>query len=166
MLVTSAEANKKLKQLYEQEDKLLTNMRKASVFSVASGENAEELRPEFNYILYINEHKKLAEEIRNIKHSINEFNVRTVIPELNMTIDQALVYIPFLTNLKKDASEMMARLPKERKQDRYNSSPIIDYTVANYDIKEAEKTFEWVSEELSKAQLALDAINNTIQFDI
>lgn len=166
MLVTSAEANKKLRQLKEEEHNLLVNAKKSATFSAAAGENVEELRPKFNYKEYLGKYKELEEEIRNLKHKINEFNIKTEVPGFDMTVDKMLVYIPFLTSLKQDAFDMMSRLPKERKDSRYNSSPIIDYVIANYPIEEAEETFKWVSEELSRAQLALDTVNTTVRFEI
>lgn len=166
MLVTSAEANKKLRQLKEEKDNVETAARKASVFSAAVGEDIESLRPVFDYDEYINKCRSIETEIRSLKHKINAFNVETEVPGFDMTIDQMLVYIPFLTSVKQEAYQMMSRLPKERKDSRYNSSPIIDYVIANYPIEKAAATFEWASEELSRAQLALDTVNTTVRFEI
>lgn len=166
MLVTSAEANKKLKQLREEEHTLLTNAKKSATFSAAAGEDVESLRPEFDYDKFINNWTRIETEIRTLKHKINEFNIKTKVPGFDMTIDQMLVYIPYLTSIKLETSEMMSRLPKERKDSRYNSSPIIDYIITNYPIEKAKETFDWATEELSKAQLALDTVNTTERFEI
>ena len=166
MLVTSAEANKKLKQLKEEKNNIETTARKSMTFSAAVGEDIESLRPAFDYEEYINKCADIETEIRDLKHKINEFNIKTEVPGFDMTIDQMLVYIPFLTSIKLEAAEMMARLPKERKDSRYNSSPIIDYVIANYPIEKAAETFENVSAELSRAQLALDTVNTTVRFEI
>lgn len=166
MLVTSAEANKKLRQLKEEESNIITAAKKAATFSAAVGENIESLRPEFDYDEYIEKYINIEAEIRNLKHKINMFNTTTKVPGFDMTIDMMLIYIPFLNSMKQEAYEMMSRLPKERKDSRYNSSPIIDYTITNYPIEKAAETFNKVSEELSNAQLALDTVNTTVRFEI
>lgn len=166
MLVTSAEANKKLKQLKEEKNNIETAAKKSATFSAAVGEDVESLRPVFDYDEYITKCASVAAEIRDLKHKINQFNITTEVPGFDMTIDQMLAYIPFLTGVKQEAYEMMSRLPKERKDSRYNSSPIIDYIITNYPIEKAAETFEKVSEELSRAQLALDTVNTTVRFEI
>ena len=166
MRVTSAEANKMLKQLKEEEATLKTNAEKSATFSAAAGENIEELRPEFNYEEYMEKWLSLETRIRDLKHKINLFNSTTEVPGLKMTIDQVLIYIPFLTAVKREASEMMSRLPRERKDGRYSMSNVIDYTITNYPIEKAAETFKWASDELNKAQLALDEINTSKLFEI
>ena len=166
MLVTSAEANKKLRQLKEEKHNIEVAAKKSSTFSAAVGEDIESLRPAFDYDEYINKCTNVETEIRNLRHKINKFNIETEVPGFDMTIDQMLIYIPFLTSIKQEAYEMMSRLPKERKDSRYSSSPIIDYVIANYPIEKAAATFEWASEELSRAQLALDTVNTTVRFEI
>ena len=44
---------------------------------------------------------------------------------------------------------------------------VIDYTYLNYNLAEVEADYERVSDELSDAQLALDAVNSseTFEFD-
>ena len=84
-----------------------------------------------------------------------------------MTVDQILVFIPQLTSKIAKLSEMKSKLPKMRVDDRYGkSSNIIDYTYTNYDIAAAEADYEAASDELARAQLALDTLNTTEVFDI
>lgn len=44
-------------------------------------------------------------------------------------------------------------------------SSIIDYTYANYDIAAVEADYEKAADELSRAQLALDAVNQRETFE-
>ena len=119
---------------------------------------------------YTDTQKKLAEleqRIRKVKHAINMFNATHVIPDFNMTIDEMLVYIPQLTQRKNKLADMKARLPKQRVEEQYGrQSNIIDYSYANYDLTAVEADYEKVSDELSRAQLALDAVNQRDTFEL
>ena len=45
-------------------------------------------------------------------------------------------------------------------------SNIIDYSYANYDLAAVEADYEKVADELSRAQLALDAVNQRDTFEL
>ena len=60
---------------------------------------------------------------------------------------------------------MKNRLPKVRQTSSFRTN-IIDYSYANYDIKAVEEEYAKVSDTLSKAQLALDTLNNTETMEI
>ena len=78
----------------------------------------------------------------------------------------ALLDIPQLTKRKSKLLEMKSRLPKERVEEQYGrQSSIIDYTYANYDIAAVEADYEKAADELSRAQLALDAVNQRETFE-
>lgn len=80
--------------------------------------------------------------------------------------DEMLVYIPQLTRRKNKLLEMKSRLPKERVEEQYGRpSNIIDYRYANYDIAAVEADYEKIADELSRAQLALDAVNGRETFE-
>ena len=62
---------------------------------------------------------------------------------------------------------MKDRLPKMReKVVGYGANGVIDYRYINYDIDEVEKEYNEVCEKLTKAQLALDEINSSIEFEL
>ena len=83
-----------------------------------------------------------------------------------MTIDEMLVYIPQLTKRKSKLLEMKSRLPKERVEEQYGrQSNIIDYTYTNYDLTAVEADYEKTADELSRAQLALDTVNQRDSFE-
>lgn len=105
-------------------------------------------------------------KIRKLKHAINIFNATQTVDGFDMTIDELLVYIPQLTKRKSKLLEMKSRLPKERVEEQYGrQSSIIDYTYANYDIAAVEADYEKAADELSRAQLALDAVNQRETFE-
>ena len=167
MKVTSAQASKLLKKLNEEYSALIKKERLSSTFLAASGEDPESLRPAYDYA---DTQRKLAEiekKVRTVRHALNLFNSTHTVPGFDMTVDQILVYIPQLTSKISKLSEMKSKLPKMRVDDRYGkSSNIIDYTYVNYDLKKVESDFEKASDELSKAQIALDTLNTTEVFEI
>ena len=120
MKYTSAEAAKLIKSLNEQRSALATEIIKKSTFPAAMGEDPETVRPEFNLTEALRTLDKLEERIRQVKHELNIFNATTVIPEIEMTIDQVLIYIPQLSYRKDILGEMARRLPKERDMSRYH----------------------------------------------
>lgn len=168
MRYTSAEAAKMLRKLNDEREALLDKERRSSVFLAAVGEDAESVRPAYTYADTQTMLDKLDAQIRVVKHAINRFNTTQVIPGFDMTIDQMLIYIPQLTAKKRKLGEMKNRLPKQRENaDRFGrTNSIIDYSYANYDIGEVERDYEKVSEELARAQTALDVINNVETMEI
>lgn len=166
-MMTSAQAAKELKKLNEQHDALLRKEEKASVFTAAIQEDIETVRPEYDYESIQNELAALERKIRLLKHAINQFNLTQVVPGFEMTIDQMLIYIPQLTARKHKLDAMRARLPKERVSADYGrATGIIEYCYSNYDIQKAEDDYEFVTDELARAQNALDSVNATVQFNV
>ena len=167
MTYTSAQANKLLKKLNDEHAALLDKEGRSKDFRAAMGEDVESVRPAYDYA---DTQKKLAEleqHIRKVKHAINVFNATHIIPDFGMTIDEMLVYIPQLTQRKNKLADMKARLPKQRVEEQYGrQSNIIDYTYANYDLAAVEGDYEKTTDELSRAQLALDAVNQRDTFEL
>ncbi len=164
MLYTSAEAAKLLRKLNEAKDAAEAAETRSAVFHAALGEDVESVRPVYDYAASRRDIDELEAEIRKVKHAINRFNVEHIVPGFDMTIDQMLVYIPQLTRRKQRLLEMQNRLPKQR-EPGYGSN-IIDYSYANYDIEAARADYVRVSDELSRAQTALDVANNQEKMEI
>ena len=167
MIYTSAQANKLLKKLNDEHAALLDKETRSKDFRAAMGEDVESVRPAYDYA---DTQKKLAElerRIRKVKHVINVFNATHVIPDFGMTIDEMLVYIPQLTQRKNKLADMKARLPKQRVEEQYGrQSNIIDYSYATYDLTAVEADYEKAADELSRAQLELDAVNQRDTFEL
>ena len=168
MKYTSAEANKLLRKLTEEKYYLLTMEEKSSTFQAALGEDPESVRPEYDYRAVRAAVDELNRKIRTVKHAVSRFNLEHMVPGFDMTVDQMLVYIPQLTAKKEKLSGMKDRLPKQRdpKSTYGRVTTIIDYIYTNYDIKEARADFDAISDELSRAQTALDVLNNTETMEI
>ena len=163
--VTSAMAAKHLKKLNDQRDTLLAMEKKAKVFTAAIQEDIETVRPAYDYAATQKEIAVLDAKIRKLKHTLNCFNSTYIVPEVDMTIDQILIYIPQLTAQKRKLDSFRSKLPKERKESFGRNNAIIEYEYANYDIAQAEADYIVVADELAKVQNALDMVNATVLFE-
>ncbi len=166
MKITSTKAAKLLRQLNEELRTLQVRESNSNSFVASLGEEPDSVRPEYDYEKMQIAQEEVENKIRKVKHAINVFNSTTIIPEFNITIDEMLVYLPQLTKRCGKLSEMKDALPKVRERAGFGGSNIIDYRYANYDIEKVNSDFITLSETLSKAQTALDYINNTMEFDI
>ena len=157
---TSAQAAKLLSKLQQDYDRLATQEENSKTFLASVGEDVESVRPAYDYDGTQAQLLELEARIRKVKHAINAFNTATVVPEFGMTIDEMLVYIPQLSRRKAKLREMAGTLPKARHRS-FERSNIIDYKYANYDPDRVRADLDEVTEELSRAQLALDSVNHT-----
>ncbi len=167
MEYTSAEAAKLLRRLSEEHDMLTELERQSRTFVAAVSEDPESVRPKYDFAEVQAKLAELEGKIRRVKHALNIFNSTHLVPGFDMTIDQMLVYIPQLSQRKQKLREMAGVLPKTRVANRMMSgSGIIDYTYANYDVAAAEAAAAAASEELARAQTALDKVNTTETMEI
>ena len=84
MQYTSAEAAKLLHKTKEELAAVLEKENKAGIFTAAVGENIEDVRPAYDFAGTRKKVKDYHDRIRKIKHAMNEFNLRTLIPEFSM----------------------------------------------------------------------------------
>lgn len=173
MKYTSAEATKLLRKLNNEKAALLAKEEKRRYFFAAVGEDVESLRPEYDYAAAQRAVAEIDGKIRRLKHAINRFNLEHEVPGFNMTVDQMLVYLPQLAARVEKLSQMKDRLPRERvERAEYgygsNNSNIIDYLYINYDPKQVEEDYEALTDEVARAQTALDLLNaqETLEFEL
>ena len=164
MLYTSAEAAKLLRRLNEEKSSLEAGENQSSTFKAAISEDLEQARPSYDYEGTQKTLEDVDARIRTVKHAISTFNLTHEVPGFAMTVDQMLVYLPQLTRRKDKLARMKNALPKVR--DYIRVAGIIEYTYANYDIEAAKRDYDAVSEELARAQTALDVLNNSVKFEI
>lgn len=168
MNYTSAEANKLLKALQEELHTLCDTEDLSKEFLAAVNENAEELRPVYDFKKTQASIDALEKKIRTVKHAINVFNTTTKIEALQgATIDQVLVLLPQLSLRKDKLANMLRKLPKVRENNfGRTAGNIIDYRYINYDLQEVKKEYEKVSSLLDLAQTELDKVNGTVTMEI
>lgn len=170
MKYTSSQAGKMLRKLNDDYAALLKKEEMSKDFLVSLGENAESVRPEYDFLSTQKELEEIERKIRIVKHALNVFNSQTVILEFDITIDEMLVLIPQLSKRKQKLAAMKGKLPKMREQSNGYAriSSVVEYRYLNYEVSEVESEYEKVVELLAKAQMALDIANNsqTLEIDL
>ena len=168
MEYTSSEAAKLLRQLNEELEALRSKEKQCSTFNAALGEDVESVRPTYAYEEMQERLEVVQEKIIKVKHALNIFNCNQQVPGFDKTIDQLLVYLPMLSYRKQKLAEMVARLPKQRVNlSAYDGTRmVVDYCYVNYDLEKVRADYKKVTDELSRAQNALDVINTTVKFTI
>lgn len=168
MKYTSSQAGKMLRKLNDDYAALLKKEEMSKDFLVSLGENAESVRPEYDFLSTQKELEEIERKIRIVKHALSVFNSQTVIPEFDITIDEMLVLIPQLSKRKQKLAAMKGKLPKMREQSNGYAriSSVVEYRYLNYEVSEVESEYEKVVELLAKAQMALDFANNSQTLEI
>lgn len=167
MKMTSAYANKLLRQLNEEKSFLLSQEEDACTYVYAADE--EPLIPSYSYPSVAQQLRALDEKIVKIKHAVNCCNVATTMTLSSgrvLTIDQALVVMAQLSQRKQQLDVMRKRQPKTRNNDHYGRSNATEYTCINYDLADVRKAYEAISAEIMEIQMKLDQLNQTVTFDV
>ena len=165
MKMTSAEANKLLRKLREEHEALTDMEYENRTFTAATVEKEEDARPEYDYEDTQRRLEALELKILGLKHAINLFNVHKEVPGQAMTIDQALVRIPQLSERKRKLGTMRST-PRKKRSTQSRSASLIEYSYANYDPAKADEDYRAVTDELARLQNALDLVNSTVRFDV
>lgn len=164
-LVTSAYANKRLKDLNEKLDNLYLTEQQRMQYVKISGQYTPV--PDYDFSSTRDKVQQLMTEIYELKHAINQFNTTTVVPEFNMTIDAVLVYMAGLTREKNRLASMM-KMEREKVKDGFGSksTTYVELMCTSFDPEEAAVSYEEINSKLQKLQLALDKVNSTVTFEI
>ena len=134
MKYTSAEASKLLKQLQEERKNLLDIESKCYTFIAATTEDIEKARPEYDCDEVQKKLEMLEQNIMNVKHCINVFNMTHKPAGFELTVDQMLLHIPYLEEKKEKLSKMSRELPKTRLFTTGRSN-LIEYRYVNYNLE-------------------------------
>ena len=163
---TSASANKYLRRLQDEKDRLLRTEQEVSTYVLAEGEAAEP--PAYDYGAVREKVAQIDGQARAIRHALHRFNMKTVLPERGITIDEALILLAQLSGRKDRLNSLASRQPQERLGNRYfgSSSGPIEYRYANYDVAQAEADYRAVADEIAALQLELDLVNQTEVFSV
>ena len=169
MKVTSALANKMIKQL-EEEKLYWENLEtESSSYTAALGE--EPIIPEYDYKEISETLSSINKRIASIKHAINVANTtsRVVTEDGEFTIDELLVRMAQLNSRKARLDSMRKKLPKTRLSTTAswgNTSKAPEYRYLNYDVNLVKDDFEKINKSILNIQLALDKHNQTFEFEI
>lgn len=161
--LTSAIANKLLKYL-EDEKTFIKNMEVQSDSYVLSDGEVETNKPDYDYEKVKKSIEEIDEKVLKIKHAINVFNASTILPNLNITIDVALIKMAQLNHQKAKLDSMRKKLPKVRVPSY--TKEVAEYIYLNYDIDLVKKDYKIISNQIMDIQLALDRCNQTLEFEV
>lgn len=167
MKMTSAYANKLLRQLNEEKEFLLIQEENSCTYVYAADE--EPLIPQYSYPQTEAQLRALDAKIVKIKHAVNCSNVSTSLTLSSgrvLTVDQALVVMAQLSQRKQQLDILRKRQPKARNNDHYGRSGATEYTCINYDLTDVRKAYEAISAEIMEIQMKLDQLNQTVTFDV
>ena len=169
MKVTSALANKMIKQL--EEEKLYWEEQETGSSSYTAALGEEPIVPEYDYRQVSETLISIDKRIASIKHAINVVNSssKVVTEDGEYTIDELLVRMAQLNSRKTRLDSMRKKLPKTRLSTTAswgNTSKAPEYRYLNYDVNLVKDDFEKISKAILNIQLALDKHNQTFEFEI
>ncbi len=166
--MTSAYANKLLKQLTEDKDFWTNKERTSCMYTAAVGETP--VIPDYNYAEVAATIAEIDRKMCNIKHAINLSNATNYVTvgDKQLTIDMILVKMAQLNNRKGVLDFMRKQEPQKRKEQASygNRAAAPEYQYINYDLNLIKKEYEDISTEIMNLQLALDKYNQTVEFDV
>ena len=160
--MTSAEAMKQLKELEIKRRQILQEEQDTCVFTVATSENVENVRPAYDFQFTQMDLEVCENHIRELKHKLNVFNTTYMIPELGMTIDQVLVVMPMLSGEVNKLRKMASTMDKKRCNSYSSRVGMIEYEYINYDRAQVKEEYDKKSKRLADMQIALDKANTTV----
>ena len=167
--MTSAYANKLLKQLDEDKAFFLNKEHNSCTYTAAVGE--EPVIPEYDYTAVAGEIKAIDEKIQVIKHAINRANVNSVISvgDSQYSVDVILIRMSQLNNRKAILDCMRKMQPRERQENHSyisRTSNVPEYKYINFDLNQVKAEYEAISKEIMEMQIALDKYNQTYEFEV
>ena len=166
MEFTSASANKYLKRLQDEKDRLLRIESETPTYIVADGEEPDP--PSYDYAATRAGVAEIDNKMRAIRHALHRFNMETVLPESDMSIDEALIALAQMSGAQGRIRSLSEQRQKERLRDRYfgGAPGPVEYRYANYDIAEAERDYREISDRIAALQLEIDLANQTQLFTV
>lgn len=171
MKLTSDAASKRLKMLQDQYDLLLQEeSRSATMLRTLEdyrrdkeSEDAKDPKDSFNFLEMQQHLRNLQIEIESLKHAINVFNSSAILPKHNITIDQALVRMAFLSKRKRTLREMQVT-PDVARPGGYLARESSDVVVCAFHQEDAKDMYRQVCDELYSLQQEINYVNVTAEF--
>lgn len=166
--ITSAYANKMLRNLEEEKAFWLNKEQTSSSYVVAN--NEEPVIPEYDYMEVATAIEEIDEKMSIIKHALNVANATAKVPvgDKEMSVDMILIKMAQLNRRKYVLDGMRMQLPKTREDQRGYSSrnAVPEYRYINYDLDLVKQEYERISKLIMDMQMALDKYNQTELFEV
>ena len=180
---TPANASKYLRALEDEKSSLLKKEQRRCVYLAAVGEEPEV--PSYDYRATRARVAQINATVRAVRHALHAHNVVTMLPDLGMSVDEALVELAQLTLERRVLDDMRGREHRVRYDELYNGGrydpfglgygrhrregsqrDVVEYVYANYDPNLAESDYREVSQRIIDLQAAIDYSNQTTSFEV
>ena len=167
MKVTSAIANKLLRQLEEDKAFYLDKENNGTFYTAALGEDP--VIPEYDYAETAAKIEEIDLKVSKLRHAINSSNATNIIKvdDDELTVDTLLVRMAQLSRRK----AFLDKLRKQQEKTRTDHFSYVrevkapEYRYINYDLALVKAEFERISDLILKMQMALDYYNQTVEFE-
>ncbi len=168
MKVTSAYANKLLKQLSEDKDYWVNTEQISGTYTASLNETP--VIPDYDYAEVAKKIAEIDRKICSIKHAINKANVNSCVQvgDKELSVDAILVAMAQLNRRKDILDRMRKQMPQTRiDSPLYGGTKAVpEYRYINYDLDLVKKDYERINKEIMDMQMALDKHNQTFEFEI
>lgn len=161
MKITSAAANKLLQSLNEKRSDIITLENKSKEYYVIDGKAS--YIPEYSFTDTTESINRINEAILKLKHALYVFNSTTVVENMDITIDVALVKMKMLTDSKARLDRMRNKLESEME---FGYDEVQKVRKLNYKPSEIDKEYKRIASELKALKLNLDLTNLTKTFEV
>lgn len=172
-IFTPASAAKYLRALEDEKQNLLRRETKRCCYLAAAGEEPEV--PVYDYAATRARVAQIDAIVRKVRHALHAHNVATVLPQGDVTVDEALIDLAQLSSQRRTLDDMRNRQQKER-YDGYDplfgrrrsdvQRDVVEYMYANYDVDQAERDYQEVYQRIIDLQSAIDYSNQTTSFEV
>lgn len=165
-MINSSTANKIIRELNEERDRLISFERENMKRSYTKDEAIQDLNGYLDNYDFVEHNKKivaLENKIGKLKHAINVFNVNTKLPikDFDITVDKALVLLPMLSARKRTLENMLNTNNLSR---RTLVNGTVEYTEINYNKGEVKRQLKVVNSMINSIQDGIDYVNLAIEF--
>lgn len=164
--MTTAYAQKIIRQLEDEKNKLNSDETERCSYIVAAGE--EPVVPEYSYETTSRLIEEIDQKIATIKHAINVANSThtiTINNKHHCTIDYVLIHMAQLNN-RKTKLEYMRKIQKQARVNNSYVKNLVEYKYANFEHEDVERDYKNIVDEITDLQLALDQYNQTVMINI
>lgn len=164
MRCTSAAASKMIHTLEDKKAFLLQQEENNCTYFQAEGEKEE--KPEYDFRKTCGQVGEIDSAVRLLKHALSVFHTTTKLSS-GQTIDEALVEMAQLNRKLARLDVMRRRKAKERMHGMSaGRHDVAEYQILNYDPLEVQKEYEKDMARVQEIQLALDKVNQTVEFEV
>lgn len=162
MQITINEANRKAKQL--KIDYARIRKEEDNTYTYAHSEGEKPIIQTYDFAKTQTQLKAINEQIAKIRHAVSLFNVTSKVQGMDITVDEALVRISMLSDMKKRLDAMLL-IPEVRRDNNFRTVDIIH---RNFNPDDVQAEANAVTDELNQLRAALDLTNltSTIEIDL